>query len=314
MLGHELLVGRYELCGLLGCGGMAEVHDGWDQLLQRNVAVKVLHPALQAQPEVRRRFEREARAAASLCHSNIVAVHDYGEHDGTPFIIMERLPGPTLADLIEQGPMPTDLVWSMLNDVLGGLAAAHSAAVLHRDIKPANILMSAPGDTMKVADFGIAKTGDSARTQIGQIIGTLAYMSPESVSGATPSAGDDLYAVGVMGYEALLGHHLFPEDTPAALVRAITTGPVPPVAALRDDVHPMLAGVIDRAVARDPARRFPSAVQMRAALGGDPHALYAPPPRPHRKVRSRGSPATAGLFERLRALAGDGAAVRRHAT
>jgi serine/threonine protein kinase len=305
VIGHEQLAGRYELRGPLGCGGMAEVHDGWDTRLNRAVAIKLLHASLQAQPDIRRRFESEARAAASLSHPNIVAVYDYGDHAGSPFIVMERLPGQTLADVIElQGPMHPELVRSMLNDVLAALTAAHAAGVLHRDIKPANILVSSTGDSMKVADFGIAKTGGSARTTTGQIIGTIAYMSPERVSGTPASVSDDLYAVGLMGYEALAGHRAFPHENPAALARAIMDEPPPSIASVRPDVEPAVAGAIDRAMAREPHHRFPQAAAMRAALNGGtvppmlrpptrvldeplpPSATYALPPPPRRRMNS----------------------------
>lgn len=290
MTGHEMLVDRYALRGILGRGGMAEVRDGWDTRLNRPVAIKLLHPALSAEPDVRRRFEDEARSAARLCHHNIVTVYDYGEHQGSPFIVLERLPGQTLADIIAAGPMPAYHVRAMLDDVLAGLSVAHRAGVLHRDIKPGNILVSVPGDSMKVADFGIAKTGAAAHTMTGQIVGTMSYMSPERIAGAPASIGDDLYAVGLMGYEALLGRRLFQHDSPGALARAIMDSSPPPVAEVRTDVDPVLASVIDRAIARDPLQRFGSADQMRAALAGDRRALVdgvAPvpvPPRPATKV------------------------------
>lgn len=290
MTGNEVLAGRYELRDLLGCGGMAEVRDGWDTRLNRAVAIKLLHPTLQAQPDVRRRFEDEARSAASLSHPNIVSVHDYGEHDGTPYIVMERLPGRTLGDIIAQGPMSSGQVRAMLDDVLGALETAHAAGVLHRDIKPGNILLSTSGDSLKVADFGIAKTGGAAHTMTGQIIGTMAYMSPERVAGAPASVADDLYAVGLMAYEALLARRAFPQDNPAALARAIMDDPPPPVTAFRADVDPVLAEVVTRAMAPDPRARFASATQMRAALAGDPAALSAgaapsaPPSRPATRV------------------------------
>ncbi|MGE2732845.1 serine/threonine-protein kinase, partial [Mycolicibacterium vaccae] len=266
MTGHELLGGRYELRGLLGRGGMAEVRDAFDTLLRRPVAVKTLHPNLDSL-EYRRRFEQEARAAAVLEHPNIVAVHDFGEHDGSPFIVMERLPGNTLADAMACGPMPPPQVRSMLDDVLAALGAAHRAGVLHRDIKPGNILVSSTGDGLKVGDFGIAKTADAmADTKTGQIIGTMCYMSPERVAGAPASVADDLYAVGVIAYEALLGRRAFPQDNPVAVAHAIVNAPPPPLSTFRLDVDPALAGVIDRSMARDPAHRFRSADDMRAAL------------------------------------------------
>jgi len=150
--GHELLVDRYELRAVLGSGGIAEVRDGWDTRLDRAVAVKLMHPAFNAQPGIRGRFEDEARSAAKLSHPKIVAVYDFGEHDSTPFIVMERLPGQTLGDVIARGPMPPERVRAMLSDVLAALTVAHAAGVLHRDIKPGNILISATGDNMKVAE------------------------------------------------------------------------------------------------------------------------------------------------------------------
>ncbi|MDT5106757.1 MAG: eukaryotic-like serine/threonine-protein kinase [Mycobacterium sp.] len=268
MNGRELLAGRYELRGILGRGGMAEVRDGWDTRLNRAVAIKLLYSALNTQPDVRRRFEHEARAAAALSHPNIVAVHDYGEHDGRPFIVMERLPGDTLADQIARGPLDSARVRAVLHDVLSALTAAHAAGVLHRDLKPANILASANGGAMKVADFGIAKTAGTAQTATGQIVGTMGYLSPERVAGEPGSVADDLYAVGVMGYEALTGRPAFPQDNPAALARAIMDTPPPPLAPTRPDVEPSLATAVDGAMARDPRQRFRDAEHMRAALTG----------------------------------------------
>ena len=174
-----LLLGRYELRGVLGRGGMAVVHDGWDDRLNRPVAIKMLHPGGFSQPGVRDRFEAEALASATLNHPNIVAVHDSGEDDGAPFIVMERLPGGTLADDIGLGPLPQVQVCAMLDNVLAALAAAHAEEILHRDIKPGNILHTATGDGYKLADFGIAKTGGAAHTLTGEIVGTVAYLSPE---------------------------------------------------------------------------------------------------------------------------------------
>ena len=275
MTGHELLVDRYELRAVLGSGGMAEVRDGWDTRLDRAVAVKLMHPAFNAQPGIRGRFEDEARSAAKLSHPKIVAVYDFGEHDSTLFIVMERLPGQTLGDVIARGPMPPERVRAMLSDVLAALTVAHAAGVLHRDIKPGNILISATGDNMKVADFGIAKTAGAAHTMTGQIVGTMAYMSPERVAGAPASVADDLYAVGVMAYEALLARRAFPQETPVALARAIMDDPPPPLSVLRRDVDPLLSGIIDRAMGRDRRQRFNSAEQMLAALNGDRNALLA---------------------------------------
>ena len=267
VMASELLGGRYELRGVLGRGGMAEVREGWDTRLSRAVAIKLLHPGFSSDADNRRRFEAEARSAAALSHPNIVAVHDSGEHEGTPFIVMERLPGRTVGDRIAQGPMPQAAVRSMLDEVLAALAVAHGAGILHRDIKPGNILFSTDGHT-KVTDFGIAKTAEVSHTLTGQIVGTLAYLSPDRLAGKPATIADDLYAVGCVGYEALSGRRPFTEETLGALARAILDDTPPPLAALRPDVDPRLAAVIERAMARDPRWRFANAEAMRAATVG----------------------------------------------
>jgi serine/threonine protein kinase len=278
MQAPELLGGRYELRGVLGRGGMAEVRDGWDTRLDRPVAIKLLYPVFTTQHDNRMRFEVEARAAAALNHPHIVSVHDSGEHAGTPYIVMERLSGQTLADVIARGPMPQPQVRSILDDLLSALAAAHAAGILHRDIKPANILFSALGDT-KVADFGIAKSAGTAHTLTGQIVGTMAYLSADRIAGRPASVADDLYAVGVVGYEALTGRRAFRQENLPELARAIAEDTPPPLAALRPDVDPALAAVIERAMAHDPGWRFGSADEMRAALAGRIGAPARPPTR-----------------------------------
>ncbi len=274
MQAPEVLGGRYEVRGVLGRGGMAKVCDGWDTRLHRPVAVKLLHPALNAHPAHRRRLQAEACAAAALNHPHIVAVHDSGDHRGTPFIVMERLPGPTLADAIARGPLPPDRVRALLDELLSALAAAHGAGILHRDIKPGNILFTDFGD-IKVGDFGIAKSaGTAAATVTGEVIGTMAYLTAERVAGHPATVTDDLYSIGVVGYEALTGRHPYPQQDQAALARAIATEAPVPLATLCPAADPVLVATIERAMARDPRRRFTSAGHMRAALAGriDPHA------------------------------------------
>ena len=253
---------------------MAEVRDGWDTRLGRAVAVKLLHPGLGARPDARARFEEEARSAARLSHPNIVAVHDYGHHGGTPYIVMERLPGSTLLDEIGRGPIPPMRVRTILDEVLAALSVAHAAGVVHRDIKPANILTSGPGGSVKVADFGIAKTGDAGLTATGQLVGTMAYTSPQRLAGAPSSVADDLYAVGVVGYELVAGRPPFPQNDVQSLAFAILNGQHTPLGSVVG-VDPALAAVIERAIAHDPLARFTSAEQMRADLAG---------PRPSTRV------------------------------
>ena len=277
MQAPEILGGRYELRGILGRGGMAEVRDGWDTRLGRAVAVKLLHPVFSADPDNRRRFETEARAAAALDHPHIIAVHDSGEHAGMPFIVMERLSGRTLADELMRGPLPQAQVRSILNDVLSALTVAHAAGILHRDIKPANILFTTAGD-VKVADFGIAKSADVAHTMTGHIVGTMAYLSADRLAGRPAIVADDLYAVGVVGYEALSGRKPFPQEGLPALARAIAEDRPAPLAALRPDLDQSLVAMIERAMAREPRWRFPSAEAMRAALFVAPQPNSARPP------------------------------------
>ena len=277
MQAPEILGGRYELRGILGRGGMAEVRDGWDRRLDRPVAVKLLHPAFSVTPESRRRFEAEARAAAGLNHPQIVAVHDTGEHNGTPYIVMERLSGHTLADELTGGPLPQDRVRAILAGVLSALAEAHSAGILHRDIKPANILLTSSGD-VKVADFGIAKSAETPATMTGQLVGTMAYLSPDRIAGRPATIADDLYALGAVGYEALSGHKPFPQDNLAVLARAIAESSPPPLRMRRPDVEPALAQTIERAMSRDAQWRFPTAPSMRAKLFGGPQPGAVRPP------------------------------------
>ncbi|QOV98533.1 serine/threonine-protein kinase [Rhodococcus pyridinivorans] len=262
---HKVLDGRYELSGLLGVGGSGEIHDGWDTRLHRPIAVKLLGREVCSRPDVRRRFEVEARAAAALNHPRIVAVYDTGEHDGRPYIVMERLPGRTLADDITRGPLPADRVRTVLAGILEALVAAHGAGILHRDIKPANVLITENGE-IKVADFGIAKSVGDDLTHTGELVGTVAYLSPDRITGHLASVTDDLYAVGIVGYESLCGRRPFAEDNILALARAITHDRPRPLADLRPDAHPGFVAVIERAMAREPSDRFRSAHEMLVAL------------------------------------------------
>ena len=273
----ETLTGRYELRGLLGHGGMGDVYDGWDLRLGRPVAVKVLRSDLAAAADIRLRFESEARTAATINHPNVVAVYDSGEDGGRPFIVMERLPGRTLADEIAEAPVGPDRVRVVLADVLAALGAAHAAGILHRDIKPGNVLFSTAG-AVKVTDFGIAKTAESNQTATGEVLGTVAYLSPDRIEGKPAGVTDDLYAVGVMGYEMVAGFRPFAGDNILSVARAILQHDATPLRALSPSADPMLVGTIERAMAPDPVARFPDAESMRRALLVQPmHPPSAPP-------------------------------------
>ncbi len=275
MQAPEVLGGRYELRGVIGRGGMAEVRDAWDIRLSRPVAVKLLYPSASTQPDTKRRFATEARAAARLNHPHVVAVHDSGVHHGRHYIVLERLPGQSLADVLARGgPLPTQQVRAILRDVLSALGAAHARGVLHRDIKPANILFT-PSGGVKIADFGVAKSADTPQTLTNRIFGTMAYLPADRIAGRPAVASDDLYALGVVAYEALTARRAFPQTNLCALADAISAGQVTPLRVLRPDVDPALALTIERSMARDPRWRFGTAEQMRACL--DP-----PAPQPRR--------------------------------
>jgi len=254
-LGGRDLAGRYRIEGPLGSGGMAVVFAARDLRLDRPVAVKVLRPQLAADAAMRRRFDDEARSAARLSSPFVVAVFDTGDDGDAAFLVMERLPGVTLADRMRAGPMPPAEVRSTTGDMLAGLDAAHRIGLVHRDVKPSNVLLGADGRA-KVADFGIAKSVDprTARlppdpTVTGVVLGTPGYLSPERLAGRPATPQSDLYAVGVVVLSAL-------------------TGTDPASASLSDPrVPPAFAAVIHRALAPRPDDRFGSAADMAFALG-----------------------------------------------
>jgi hypothetical protein len=265
----QLLAGRYRVGELLGRGGMAEVYAGFDERLDRPVAIKLLRPEMAARPGVRERFEGEALAAARLSHPNVVAVYDAGEDGDRAYIVMERLPGDTLADRLGGGPVDPEWLRAIAGDALGALGAAHAAGLVHRDVKPGNILISAEG-CAKVADFGIAKSLEVAGVDLtgtNQLVGTPAYLAPERIDGQPASPRSDLYALGVVLYEALTEVRPFTGDTPLAVAYSVRHADVVPVAERRPDVPADLAAVVDRAMQREPARRFATASEMAAALG-----------------------------------------------
>lgn len=264
------LAGRYELGEVIGRGGMGEVRAGTDRRLGRPVAVKLLRGDLAGDPEVRARFEAEARAAARLSHPNVVGVFDTGEQDGLPFIVMERLPGDTLADEIDRSPLPTDAARSMGTQMLAALGTAHDGGICHRDVKPGNVLRAGE-DVWKVADFGIAKSTEAAGdlTATGGLIGTPAYLAPERVEGRPATPASDLYSAGVVLYEALSGCKPFDGDTPLVVAQMVRDEEPVPLRSLCPDLDPALVDAIERAMDKDPSRRFTSAAEMARAVESD---------------------------------------------
>jgi serine/threonine protein kinase len=264
-----VLGGRYLVGPRLGGGGIAEVFLGHDRRLDREVAIKVLRPDKAAVPSLRRGFAIEGRATARLSHPNVVGVYDVGEDGGNPYLIMELVRGRALAEHIMAGPLAQDVVCRIGLDVLAGLGAAHMAGILHRDVKPANVLIDERG-TAKLADFGIAKLGErssgSDATATAMVIGTPGYLAPERAAGDPASTESDLWAVGVVLYEALTAAKPFEGPTPLAAALAAANGNYVPLQVRRPDIDPELAGAIQRALNPDHAARYPSAAAMADSL------------------------------------------------
>lgn len=276
-----VLDGRYRLGEVLGRGGMGEVRAAEDLRLGRSVAVKLLRADLASDPDLRRRFEAEARAAARVSHPHAVAVYDAGEHEGLAYLVMERLPGATLADEVATGPLDQERLCAVAGQVLGALGVAHASGLIHRDIKPGNVLLAEDG-TAKLADFGIAKVvekntekNDDATT--GFLLGTPAYLAPERLAGHPATPASDLYAIGVVLYEALTGRKPFDGDTPFAVIHAVHQGEPKPLRDLRPDVHPTVVAAIERAMHTDPDLRFPTASALARALTGEVPTVAAAP-------------------------------------
>jgi eukaryotic-like serine/threonine-protein kinase len=269
-----VLSGRYELGEEIGAGGMGRVVEAHDQVLGRDVAIKLLNPA--AEQIARERFIREARSAARLHHPNVVTVFDTGEEDGQPYLVMELVRGHSLQDLLDdRGQLEVDEAVGITIGVLEGLAAAHRSGMVHRDVKPANVLLPDEGG-VKLSDFGIAKALDEAGAELtaaGSLMGTPTYLAPELVGGQPPSPSSDVYSVGCLLYAQLTGRPPFHEGEPIAVAYAHRNESVPPIEDARPDLPPELVTVVARALEKDPEQRYDSAVAMRTALLDGPEAV-----------------------------------------
>ena len=262
--------GRYELHRRLGRGGMAEVSLARDQLLDRPVAVKVLFPEFATDPAFVERFRREATAAANLNHPNIVGVYDWGEADGTYFIVMEYVDGRSLSEILRaEGPLHPDRVADIGADVAAALGFAHRNGVVHRDVKPGNVLLTQAGQ-VKVADFGIARaitaTSDDNLTQVGTVMGTATYFSPEQARGEPVDPRSDIYSLGCVLYELVLGRPPFAGDSPVAIAyKHVQESPVPP-RQVNGELPEAIEAIILKCLAKNPVNRYPSAEDLRADL------------------------------------------------
>ena len=259
----HVLLDRYEVGRLLGAGGMAEVFEGRDRLLARRVAIKVLQAQFARDPSFLIRFKREAQAAASLSHPNIVGVYDTGSEDGTHFIVMEYVDGRTLKDVIRaEGPLYPERAAEICEDVCSALAAAHARGLIHRDIKPGNVMLT-PDGKVKVMDFGIARaTTSETITQTAAVVGTAQYISPEQAQGQTVDYRSDLYSVGCCLYEMLTGTVPFTGATPVAIAyRHVREDPTPP-RMLNPDVPRPLEAICLKAMAKLPDNRYQTASEL----------------------------------------------------
>lgn len=280
MLAKGALIGPYEIVDSIGAGGMGEVYRAHDARLRRDVAIKVLAPAFASDPERLRRFELEARAAGSLSHPNIVTVHDFGVHDGMPYIVSELLLGETLRERLERGPLPVRIAIDYAVQVARGLSAAHQKGIVHRDLKPENIYLTGDG-RLKILDFGLAKplhaqaaqAGSSSLgttviqpTEPGLVFGTVGYMSPEQVRGGPADHRSDVFSLGVILFEMLTGRRAFHGESSVETMSAILKDDLPELCSPGGPIPPGLDRLVRHCAEKAPEDRFQSARDLAFAL------------------------------------------------
>jgi eukaryotic-like serine/threonine-protein kinase len=278
----ELIADRYELEELVGSGGMSSVYRAHDSLLERHVALKVMHDQLLGEGDHVERFRREARLAAQLSHPNIVTVIDRGEQERRQFIVFEYVEGENLKALIErEAPLPEREAIELALQVADGLSFAHAHGLVHRDVKPQNVLLTEDGRA-KVTDFGIARSIDvhHGLTQTGTVMGTSDYISPEQARGGPVDACSDIYSLGAVLYELLIGEVPFPGDNFVSVAMRHINEPPPSVRERRPDLSPRIDAAVRKAMAKDPDDRFPTmeafAAELRACLA-EPDGAHAGP-------------------------------------
>jgi Tol biopolymer transport system component len=304
-------LGRYEILGSLGAGGMGEVYRARDLQLQRDVAVKILPPAFQGDPDRRRRFEQEARAAGSLNHPNILAVHDIGVHESSAFIVTELLDGETLRDRMAGRPLPARKALDYAMQIASGIAAGHDRGIIHRDIKPENLFVTAEG-RIKILDYGLAKlvgldgSGITETVTIDgeprtPVIGTVTYMSPEQARGARLDHRTDIFSFGVVLYEMLAGFTPFRRGTTADTITAILQDD-PPALPASVAATPALEGIVHHCLEKKPEERFQNVRDLMFDLESRAHSTGAQPVVARRR-RSMSSRAVVATLATLAVLA-----------
>lgn len=259
----KVLGNRYRLLELIGEGGMAQVYKAEDSILCRTVAIKILRSQYAGDAEFVERFRREARAAASLSHPNIVNIYDVGQENGTDYIVMEYLPGCTLKQVIkDEAPLPVERALDITRQIAEGLNHAHQRNIIHRDIKPHNILIT-PDGQIKVTDFGIARAISAGTlTQTGEVVGSVQYSSPEQAKGEAAGPQSDLYSLGCVLYELLTGTVPFKGDTLVSIALQHLQDEVVPIRQIRPDLPASVEAIVKKAMAKDLAKRYPSAMAL----------------------------------------------------
>jgi len=258
--------GRYEIKSELGRGGMATVYRGYDPISGREVAIKVLPREMLHDPQFRSRFEREVKMIASLEHPSIVPVYDVGDEDGQPYFVMRYMPGGSLSNWIERGPIPIQETARIIEKVAQGLSYAHRKGIIHRDLKPDNVLFDDNGDPF-ISDFGVAKLTESTSSLTGSgVIGTPAYMSPEQAQGVEIDLRSDVYGLGVIVYQMLTGQQPYNADTPMGVVVQHITEPVPEILKTLPSLPAAVDQIIKTAMAKDKEKRFPNTIELAKTL------------------------------------------------
>jgi len=274
---HGKSLGRYRIVELIGAGGMGQVYRARDDVLQRDVAVKVLPLGANSDPTRLRRFEQEARATSALNHPNILAIYDFGEYEGAPYAVTEFLEGRTLREEMERSALSVRTATGYAAQVAQGLSAAHEKGIIHRDLKPENLFVTADG-RVKILDFGIAKllgpdtarggasTGAATQTEAGVVLGTTGYMAPEQIRGEAVAQRADIFALGCVLYEMLAGRRAFAGRTAADTMTAVLTKDLDPPSTVNKEVLPELDAIVQRCLAKSPRERYQSSSDLASEL------------------------------------------------